>query len=143
MLGAVQGTPKGCHLARIRNETDLDMIFNSIVERSPPRATAFRVGVLKDSNTIAAESVAGAALDVRREGWVNLDGSAVPSSVWADGAPFGLADEDPDTLVVSAAFVLGVGLTDKISSSDFNIYAVYECCPSKECKHFDFETHFF
>ena len=131
--------PGGCQLARVRSEQDLTLIRQALMEKHPGIQSA-RIGVFKDPVSIAEESKAGASLDVRRSGWINLDGSEVPPSVWAEGAPMGFVGNDANTLAFEAIYVMDMGLTDQFNVTHPFPFppAVYECCPSVGCNDFLF-----
>ena len=121
-------------MARVRNETDLELIHSATMDFNP-ELRVVRVGVFKDAISIAQESAANASLEIRRQGWVNADGSDVPPNMWVEGAPFGIQNEEPGTLTLEAVYAVGDGLTDQVDI-DTVCGIVYECCPSHACDDF-------
>ena len=115
--------PPNCQLASVETEQDLMRLLE--VGQSAPGW----VGAFKDLES-AFEDQNSTDVSVRRDGWINVDGSSVDPMVWADNEPELIMSTDT-TLIEYVAILTSDGLVSSIpSETDLALVqgAYYECC---------------
>eukprot|EP00977_Amphora_coffeiformis_P001301 scaffold267_cov192-Amphora_coffeaeformis.AAC.15 len=125
--------PPNCHLAPVETEQDaarLAAVAMRLGMEGQPVGPGW-VGVFKDLET-AFEDQTSADVEVRREDWVNVDGSSVDPMVWTDGQPQQIMSHDTtliEYVAVFNPFAPGLVSVPPTETTGPNVQgAYYECC---------------